>query len=57
MNIKDNTLKLILRDFAKEWLNKLKEYWFNKDIESAISLFTKTTFYQETPFINPYFFH
>ena len=42
------------RDFAEEWLNKLKEYWFNKDIEKAVSLFQKTTFYQETPFMEPY---
>lgn len=42
------------REFAEEWLNKLKYYWFNKDIESAVSLFTKTTFYQETPFMKPY---
>lgn len=42
------------RQIAEEWLNKLKEYWFNKDIEGAISLFTKTTFYQETPFLKPY---
>lgn len=42
------------RKFLEEWLNKLKEYWFNKDIESAVSLFNKTTFYQETPFIKPY---
>lgn len=42
------------RNFLEEWLNKLKEYWFNKDIESAVSLFNKTTFYQETPFIKPY---
>lgn len=42
------------REFAEEWLYKLKKFWFNKDIESAVSLFTKTTFYQETPFINPY---
>lgn len=42
------------RDYAEEWLNELKEYWFNKDIESAVSLFTKTTFYQETPFMKPY---
>lgn len=42
------------RDFAKKWLNKLREYWFNKDIENAVSLFTKTTFYQETPFMKPY---
>lgn len=42
------------RYFAEQWLNQLKKYWFNKDIESAVSLFTKTTFYQETPFMNPY---
>ena len=42
------------RDFAEKWLNRLKEYWFNKDIEKAVSLFTKTTFYQETPFMKPY---
>ena len=42
------------RQIAEEWLNKLKEYWFNKDIEKAVALFTKTTFYQETPFMNPY---
>lgn len=42
------------RKYAELWLNNLKEYWFNKDIESAVSLFTKTTFYQETPFMKPY---
>lgn len=41
-------------DFVEEWLNNLKEYWFNKDIEKAVSLFTKTAFYQETPFMKPY---
>lgn len=41
-------------EYAKEWLNKLKEFWFNKDIEKAVSLFSKTTFYQETPFMKPY---
>lgn len=45
---------LMNKDFAEEWLNKLKNYWFNKDVESAISLFAKTTFYQETPFMKPY---
>lgn len=40
--------------FVSEWLNKLKEYWFNKDIESAVALFQKTTLYQETPFMKPY---
>lgn len=42
------------KNFVENWLNKLKEYWFNKDIESAVSLFDKTTFYQETPFMKPY---
>ena len=42
------------REFAEEWLNKLKKYWFDKDIEKAVSLFAKTTFYQETPFMRPY---
>lgn len=42
------------KQFAEEWLNKLKDYWFNKDIESAVSLFKNTTFYQETPFMKPY---
>lgn len=42
------------RQIAEEWLNKLKEYWFNKDIEKAVSLFIMTTFYQETPFMKPY---
>ena len=40
--------------FVENWLNKLKDYWINKDIEGAVSLFTKTTFYQETPFMKPY---
>ncbi|MBQ8193504.1 MAG: hypothetical protein IJZ46_05485 [Bacilli bacterium] len=40
--------------FIEQWLNKLKESWFNKDIEGAVSLFNKTTFYQETPFMIPY---
>lgn len=42
------------KKFALEWLNKLKDYWFNKDIESAVSLFKNTTFYQETPFMKAY---
>lgn len=42
------------KQFVDEWLNKLKNYWFNKDIESAVSLFKNTTFYQETPFMKPY---
>lgn len=42
------------KEFANKWLNKLKEYWFNKDVENAVSLFNKTTFYQETPFMKPY---
>lgn len=42
------------KDFVNDWLNKLKQYWFNKDIDNAVSLFNKTTFYQETPFMRPY---
>ena len=42
------------REYAVKQLNKLKDYWINKDIDSAVSLFTKTTFYQETPFMKPY---
>lgn len=40
--------------FVEEWLQKLKEYWYNKDIEKAVSLFEKTKYYQETPFMMPY---
>ncbi len=42
------------RDFAIDWLNKLKEYWFNKDVDNAVSLFNKTTYYQENPYMEPY---
>lgn len=42
------------KEFIEQWLWKLKKYWFNKDIDGAVSLFNKTTFYQETPFMNPY---
>lgn len=42
------------KQFVDEWLNKLKDYWFNKNIDGAVSLFRKTTFYQETPFMKPY---
>jgi hypothetical protein len=40
--------------YAEEWLNKLKEYWFKKDIENATNLFRNTSYYQETPFKEPY---
>ena len=42
------------RKFVEQWLNDLREYWLNKDIVNAVSLFNKTTFYQETPFMEPY---
>lgn len=32
------------RKFAEQWLNNLKEYWFNKDIEKAVSLLQKQLF-------------
>ena len=42
------------RKSVEQWLNDLREYWLNKDIINAVSLFNKTTFYQETPFMKPY---
>lgn len=39
---------------VENWLNQLKEYWFNQDIDNATALFKNTFFYQETPFLNPY---
>ena len=39
---------------VERWLNQLKDYWFNKNIDGAVSLFTKTEYYQETPFMKPY---
>jgi len=41
-------------EYSNEWLNKLKNYWWSKDIENATNLFKQTTFYQETPFMKPY---
>ena len=42
------------RKFVEQWLNNLRKYWLNKDIVNAVSLFNKTTFYQETPFMETY---
>ncbi len=42
------------KNFVQKWLNNLKDFWFSKDIESMVSLFKNTTFYQETPFMEPY---
>ena len=42
------------REFIENWMNQLKTYWFNKEIDKATDLFNKTTFYQETPFMRPY---
>ncbi len=42
------------RKFIEQWLSDLKNAWWNKDIEKATSLFKKTIFYQETPFMKPY---
>lgn len=42
------------REFAQKWLDKLKTAWFNKDVDRAVALFSKTAFYQETPFVEPY---
>lgn len=45
---------MISKEFAQNWLEQLKKFWYEKDIEKACSLFTKTEFYQETPFIEPF---
>lgn len=37
-----------------EWLQRFKEYWLNKDVDKVMTLFEKTTFYQETPFMEAY---
>lgn len=42
------------RKFMEQWLHNLKNAWWNKDIEKATSLFINTTYYQETPFLEPY---
>ncbi len=42
------------KEYVENWLNKLKKYWFTKDIDNAVSLFKSTSFYQETPFMKPY---
>lgn len=42
------------RNFIDNWLKTLKEAWFTKDIETATALFKETTFYQETPFLEPF---
>lgn len=39
---------------VEEWLNYLKDNWYKKNIEGATSLFKNTTFYQESPFCEPY---
>lgn len=57
--VKSNNFEKIIHktldySFASGWLEKLKKYWWSKDIEKATSLFAKTTFYQETPFMKPY---
>ena len=38
------------KEFVKMWLNNLKEYWFNKDVESVVSLFAKTSFLSRNTF-------
>ena len=40
--------------YAEKWLDKLRIYWLNKDVERVTSLFANTEYYQETPFMQPY---
>lgn len=42
------------RKFIEQWLDDLRDAWWNKDIKKATALFIKTTYYQETPFLKPY---
>lgn len=42
------------RKIIENWLQTLKGAWLTKDIEKATALFKKTTFYQETPFLEPF---
>lgn len=42
------------KEYIENWLNKLKKYWFDKDVDNAVLLFKNTTYYQETPFMKPY---
>lgn len=42
------------KEFAANWLNTLKEHWLSKDIDSVTKLFSEATFYQETPFDEPF---
>lgn len=46
---------MINREFANQWCETLKKYWLEKDIDNACNLFTKTKYYQETPFMKPFF--
>ena len=41
-------------EYAKQWLDNLRNFWWNKDIENAANLFKQTIYYQETPFMIPY---
>lgn len=45
---------MIKREFAENWIYKLKKYWLEKNVDGACSLFINTTFYQETPFMKPF---
>lgn len=39
---------------VKKWLKTLEKYWFEKNIEGAVSMFDHTIFYQETPFMEAF---
>ena len=45
---------MIEKSKVEKWLEDMKNAWWNKDIEKAVSLFEKTTYYQETPFLKPF---
>jgi hypothetical protein len=45
---------MINREFVKKWCESFKKYWYEKDIKKVCELFSKTEYYQETPFMKPF---
>ena len=40
----------ISNKYVLNWLGKLRDYWCTKNIDGAVSLFSRCTEYQESPF-------
>ena len=37
-------------NYVNKWLEELASFWKNKDVDGAVSLFSRCTYYQESPF-------